>query len=90
MWIIGVMNKNQMAILQKGGYDVKVVDELKFNKLLDPKHDFAESCREIGEDDVLAATFTEADMFDELKMCIREKFDSFDSSDSAIGDRDSL
>ena len=85
MWIIGVMSKREAEILKKGGYDVKVVDELKFNKLLDPKHSFAESCREIGEEDVLVATFTEADMFDELKMCIRDKFEG-----SAIGDRDSL
>ena len=74
MWIIGIMSRKQMAILKKGGYDVKVVDELKFNKLLDPKHDFAESCREIEERDVLAATFTEADMFDELAINIGEKF----------------
>ena len=74
MWIIGIMSLKEKAILEKGGYNVKVVDELKFNKLLDPKHNFAESCREIGEDDVLCATFTDADMFDELKNCIREKF----------------
>ena len=75
MWIIGIMSRKQMAILQKGGYDVKVVDELAFNKMIDPKTPFcAEICREIEEDDVLAATFTEADMFDELSKCIREKF----------------
>jgi len=75
MWIIGVMSKKEMAILKEGGYDIDVIDELKFNKMIDPETPYcAEICREIGDDDVLAATFTEADMFEELKMCIREKF----------------
>jgi len=78
MWIIGIMSKKEMAVLKKGGYDVKVVDELKFDKLLDPERNFAESCREIGENDVLVATFTDADMFEELATVMnKEKVEAF-------------
>jgi len=71
MWQIGTMSKAEKDILIKAGYDVRDINEGKFNRLLDPNWKSKAFKSDIEGDDVLVCVYVESNVYDGLEEAIR-------------------
>lgn len=68
MWLIGLMNKKEAKELASAGYDVTVIEEHGFNKLVQPRLKFVKFKSVKGQN--LYCVWTDGDVYKELKEVI--------------------
>ena len=67
MWIFGVMTKKEMASLREDGYDVRKINEKRFNKLIESRCDSKDFESGLKKNEILACVWSDPKVHEKIK-----------------------